>query len=95
MATDPQSIELACESCGARILIEPLMRTATCPYCDSPSVVDRPESPGRPDPVFAVGFAVAPMLGRGWRFALLRNLVCFLSSILIAVLTVATLGMIG
>jgi hypothetical protein len=58
MATDPQSIELACESCGARILIEPLMRTATCPYCDSPSVVDRPESPGRPDPVFAVGFAV-------------------------------------
>lgn len=37
--------------------------------------------------------AEAVMLG--WRFALLRNLVCFLSSILIAVLTVATLGMIG
>ncbi|MGD9254731.1 MAG: hypothetical protein PVF23_03135 [Chromatiales bacterium] len=29
----------------------------------------------------------------GWRFALLRNLLCFLSSILVAVLTVATLGL--
>jgi uncharacterized membrane protein YraQ (UPF0718 family) len=31
----------------------------------------------------------------GWRFALLRNLLCFLSSILVAVLTVATLGLAG
>jgi hypothetical protein len=58
MATDPQHLELNCESCGAQILIEPLMRTARCPYCDSPSVVDRPAAPERPDPVFTVGFAV-------------------------------------
>jgi uncharacterized membrane protein YraQ (UPF0718 family) len=37
--------------------------------------------------------AEAVMLG--WRFALLRNLLCFLSSILVAVLTVATLGLAG
>jgi uncharacterized membrane protein YraQ (UPF0718 family) len=35
--------------------------------------------------------AEAVMLG--WRFALLRNLLCFFSSILVAVLTVATLGL--
>jgi len=34
------------------------MRTARCPYCDSPSVVDRPATPDRPDPVFAIGFDV-------------------------------------
>lgn len=33
-------------------------RTARCPYCDSPAVVDRPERPDRPDPVFAIGFRV-------------------------------------
>lgn len=37
--------------------------------------------------------AEAVMLG--WRFALWRNLVCFVFSILIAVLTVATLRLIG
>jgi hypothetical protein len=58
MASDPHLLELNCESCGAKILIEPLMRTARCPYCDSASVVDRPAAPERPDPVFAVGFAV-------------------------------------
>lgn len=31
----------------------------------------------------------------GWRFALVRNLLCFFSSILIALLTVATLGLAG
>lgn len=51
-------IDIACASCGAQILIEPLMRTTRCPYCDSPAVVDRPSTPNRPDPVFAIGFAV-------------------------------------
>ena len=51
-------LEISCESCGAEILIEPLMRTAQCPYCDSPSVIDRPASGDRPDPVFAIGFKV-------------------------------------
>jgi uncharacterized membrane protein YraQ (UPF0718 family) len=31
----------------------------------------------------------------GWRFALLRNLVCFLFSILVAMVTVATLALVG
>ena len=52
------NLAIACESCGAEILVEPLMRTARCPYCDSPAVVDRPASGDRPDPVFAIGFAV-------------------------------------
>jgi hypothetical protein len=56
-ATD-QRIEVSCRSCGAQIFFEALERTAHCPYCDSPSVVDRPASPDRPDPVFALGFAI-------------------------------------
>ncbi len=51
-------IEVSCESCGAKIVLEPLLRTARCPYCDSPSVVDRQATTDRPDPVFVVGFAV-------------------------------------
>jgi len=37
----------------------------------------------------------AEALMLGWRFALFRNLICFGFSILIAVLTVATLGLLG
>jgi hypothetical protein len=51
-------VEIACASCGAQIVVEPLARTARCPYCDSPSVVDRPATADRPDPVFAIGFSV-------------------------------------
>jgi hypothetical protein len=58
MSRTGQRIEVSCRSCGAEILFEPLQRTARCPYCDSPSVVDRPETPDRPDPVFGLGFAV-------------------------------------
>lgn len=53
-----QRIEVSCQSCGAQISFEALERTVHCPYCDSPSVVDRPASPDRPDPVFALGFAI-------------------------------------
>lgn len=35
----------------------------------------------------------AEALVLGWRFALFRNLICFIFSILIALLTVATLGL--
>jgi hypothetical protein len=58
MSTTEQRIQVSCRSCGAEILFESLQRTARCPYCDSPSVVDRPETPDRPDPVFGLGFAV-------------------------------------
>ena len=56
--TQVAETEISCESCGARILVTPLMRTTRCPYCDSPSVVDRPVSADRPDPSFVIGFAV-------------------------------------
>ena len=56
--TQVAETEISCESCGARILVTPLMRTTRCPYCDSPTVVDRPVSTDRPDPSFVIGFAV-------------------------------------
>jgi len=58
-------IELSCESCGAKLVVEPTHRTARCPYCDSPSVVDRPASADRPDPVFVIGFAIDRVRARG------------------------------
>jgi hypothetical protein len=56
MAVAP--LELACESCGAKLVVQATQRTARCPYCDSPSVIDRPVTPDRPDPVFAIGFVI-------------------------------------
>lgn len=58
-------LELSCESCGAKLVVQPTHRTARCPYCDSPSVVDRPATPDRPDPVFAIGFAIDGNRARG------------------------------
>jgi DNA-directed RNA polymerase subunit RPC12/RpoP len=60
IAMDPTAtqIEVSCESCGAKVVLDPLLRTARCPYCDSPSVVDRQATTDRPDPVFVIGFAV-------------------------------------
>ena len=58
MAEAAGRVESACESCGARVVVEPLARTARCPYCDSPAVVDRPATADRPDPAFAIGFPV-------------------------------------
>jgi len=52
------SLEVSCAACGARLIIATTRRTARCPYCDSPSVVDRPATEDRPDPIFAIGFAV-------------------------------------
>ncbi|MGD8441279.1 MAG: hypothetical protein PVG53_12130 [Holophagae bacterium] len=52
------SLDVSCAACGARLVIATTHRTARCPYCDSPSVVDRPATEDRPDPIFAIGFAV-------------------------------------
>lgn len=51
-------LELSCESCGAELVVEPIHRTARCPYCDSPSVIDRPATADRPDPAYVIGFAI-------------------------------------
>jgi hypothetical protein len=63
MATDStlsthQQLEIACQSCGATLVVESHMRTAQCPYCASPSIVERPPSEDRPEPSFVVGFVV-------------------------------------
>jgi hypothetical protein len=59
MGPQHQRVEVSCRSCGAQILFEPLQRTTRCPYCDSPSVVDRPVTVDRPDPVFGLGFVLS------------------------------------
>lgn len=47
-----------CGECGAALLLGEY-RTTVCPYCASPTVVERPPVPGRPNPVFVLPFAVA------------------------------------
>ena len=69
-------MNVECQTCGASLVLEAAERTAVCPYCASPSVVERPPAPGRPVPVFGLGFvltrdaaslAVRDWLGRrGW-----------------------------
>ncbi len=49
---------LECRTCGAGLSIAAAERTAICPYCASPSVLERPEALDRPNPVFAIGFTV-------------------------------------
>lgn len=51
-------LTLACESCGATITVAPELRTAVCPYCAAPAVVERPPSPNRVDPHFTLAFVV-------------------------------------
>jgi len=46
----------ACEQCGAHLAFDGV-RTARCPYCASPSVVERQPSAEQPDPRFVVVFA--------------------------------------
>jgi hypothetical protein len=52
------AVEMSCASCGANLVVEADRRTGRCPYCDAPSVVDRPASTDRPDPTFGIGFVV-------------------------------------
>jgi len=51
-------LEISCQSCGAKLVLESNMRTALCPYCASPSIVTRPPSANRPSPTFLVGFVI-------------------------------------
>jgi hypothetical protein len=52
------STTLECRSCGAALAITPGLRTTTCVYCTSPTVVQRPATANRPDPDFVIGFVV-------------------------------------
>lgn len=63
MATDlaestTGQLEISCQSCGARLVLESNMRSALCPYCASPSIITRPPSTNRPAPNFLVGFVI-------------------------------------
>ena len=54
----PDQIEISCQACGSTLLLDSHLRTTVCPYCASPSVIERPPSPNRPSPSFVVGFVV-------------------------------------
>ena len=45
----------ACRQCGATLSFDGT-RTRRCPFCDSPNFVERPATPGLPDPQFVVTF---------------------------------------
>lgn len=49
---------MRCDGCGAQIHVAVGLRTAKCPYCASPAVLERPADPSRPDPTFVLGFVV-------------------------------------
>ncbi len=51
-------MNLRCQTCGAQLVVEQGHRTALCPYCGAPSVVERPPDPDRPAPAFALGFSL-------------------------------------
>lgn len=51
-------LRVECSSCGAGLTVEAHLKTANCPYCDSPSVVERPATYDRPPPAFVVGFVL-------------------------------------
>lgn len=53
-----EKLEISCQSCGAKLVVESHMRSTLCPYCASPSIVTRPPSDHRPSPTFLVGFVV-------------------------------------
>jgi len=54
---------LACQQCGAGLAVGD-QRTVACPYCASPSVIERPASRDRPQPTFVLAFAAGDELPR-------------------------------
>lgn len=50
--------ELRCQSCGSTLLAHADLLATICPYCASPSVLQRPPAPNRPIPTFTIGFAL-------------------------------------
>jgi hypothetical protein len=63
-------IRLRCQNCGAELVVAEGLRTSRCPYCASPSVVERPPTLDRPAPIFVLGFSfgqkVAQAKVRAW-----------------------------
>jgi len=63
-------VDLQCQNCGAALVVTGYERTAKCPYCASPQIIERPALPDRPQPSFTIPFAIgvgpAQELVRGW-----------------------------
>jgi DNA-directed RNA polymerase subunit RPC12/RpoP len=70
VAAAAPSLSLQCDNCGAMLQVEAGHRTAKCPYCASPTVVERPPTQGDA-PTFALGFVVtnerALEMARKWK----------------------------
>ena len=49
---------LECQTCGAQLEVARYHRSVSCAYCASPSVLERPPTPDRPNPTFALGFKI-------------------------------------
>ena len=58
-------MEVSCQSCGAQLALEANLRTVECPYCAATSVVERAPEPGRPAPLFVLGFVLGAQPTRG------------------------------
>ena len=54
--SDTPAVRFECGQCGAALSFDGV-RSTLCPYCASPSIVERPASSKAPDPVFACAFA--------------------------------------
>lgn len=69
-----EPIQLQCEGCGAVLEVDRDFRTTVCPYCASPSIIDRPLTSDRPAPVYTLCFLVprerALAVMRRWRRSL-------------------------
>ena len=65
-----EQIEISCQSCGSKLILEPHLRSTVCPYCASPSIIERPPTEDLPTPTFAIGFRIehekATELVRRW-----------------------------
>jgi hypothetical protein len=61
---------IQCTTCGATVTLDAGHRTARCPYCASPQVIERPPALDLPNPDFVVGFALgraaAEAVARRW-----------------------------
>ena len=64
------TVHFRCNECAASLAIEVGQMTANCPYCASPSVVEKPPQRDLPQPDFVLGFALAEKpardLARRW-----------------------------
>ena len=58
LVSDEEVLQISCENCGARLLVEPHLKTSECPYCASTSIVERPLGGTRAEPLFALGFTI-------------------------------------